>query len=113
MKHNHEEQAVIQAEQDQRQINEDLVAAKRTFLELERHAKAANERIRHILKGLAVEEMAERIKQLRLSDKALNFLSKGIVLEDEDEDICMVVEEIRRNRAANPDQSDHLNYLDL
>ena len=96
-------------------IKEDMIAAKQSFLELEQLAKEAYERLHIILSGLPKEDVITRIKQLRLSDKSLNFLCKGIILEDEDQDICMIVEDIKRERALNAehDQFDHASYLDI
>ena len=75
---------------------------KQPFLELERHASIANEKLRIFLIGLTKEQMTARINQLNLSDKSLNFLCEGIALEKEDYEICIVVEEIKKERALNP-----------
>ena len=72
---------------------------KQIFLELSKHAKAANENLRVFLKDLSQEEMIIRINQLNLSDKSLNFLCEGIALETEDYEICMAVEAIKKERA--------------
>jgi len=70
------------------------------FLELEKHSKAANEKLRVYLMGLSQEDMVRRINELHLSDKSLIFLCEGIALEHEDYEICMAVEEIKKQRAA-------------
>ena len=72
---------------------------KSTFLELEKHAKAVNEKLRIYLNDLSKKDLKERIIQMNLSDKSLNFLCEGIALEHEDYEICMAVEEIKRERA--------------
>ena len=74
---------------------------KATFLELEKTAKAANEKLRVFLLGLSNDDMITRIKQLNLSDKSLNFLCEGIALEHEDYEICIAVEKIKKERAAH------------
>jgi len=71
------------------------------FLELEKNAKATNEKLRAFLMGLSNEDMLTRIRQLNLSDKSLNFLCQGIALENEDYEICIAVETIKKERAAN------------
>jgi len=45
-------------------------------------------------------DMVRRINELHLSDKSLIFLCEGIALEHEDYEICMAVEEIKKQRAA-------------
>ena len=69
---------------------------KKTFLELEKYADAAKDRLRGILFGLSKEEMIDRINELHLSDKSLNFLCEGIALETEDYEICAAVQEIKK-----------------
>ena len=122
MKHTHQEEAIQhplpaskrkEPASVRHTMNEDLIALKQSFLELERHAKAANDGLKAILKGLPKEDMIKRIKQLRLSDKSLNFLAQGIILENGDGEIVYAIEEFKKNRGANEDQTDHLNYLDL
>jgi len=76
-------------------IGEDI---KETFLELEKHSKVVNEKLRIYLNGLSREDMKARIIQMNLSDKSLSFLCEGIALEHEDYEICMAVEEIKRER---------------
>jgi hypothetical protein len=73
---------------------------KETFRELERCTRTANERLRLFLNGLSVEEMIIKIKGLNFSDKSLNFLCEGIALEHEDYEICMAIEEIKKERAT-------------
>jgi hypothetical protein len=68
------------------------------FLELERHSKIVNEKLRIYLNGLSGKEMKDRIIQMNFSDKSLAFLCEGIALEHEDYEICMAVEEIKRER---------------
>jgi hypothetical protein len=75
------------------------IEVKETFLELDRHAKAANEKLRMFLKDLSNEDMIARINHLNLSDKSLNFLCGGIALEAEDYEICAAVETIKKERA--------------
>jgi len=82
-------------EDKERVINE----IKTTFRELEMCTKTANERLRVFLKGLSVEEMILKIRGLNFSDKSLNFLCEGIALEHEDYEICIAVEEVKKERA--------------
>jgi hypothetical protein len=77
---------------------------KQTFLELEKHSTVANEKLRVFLKDLPPTEMIDRINQLNLSDKSLNFLCEGIALEAEDYEICMAVAQIKKDRAKTPTQ---------
>jgi hypothetical protein len=70
----------------------------KTFRELEVCTKTANERLRLFLNGLSREEMKTKIKSLNFSDKSLNFLCEGIALEHEDYEICIAVEEIKKER---------------
>jgi hypothetical protein len=77
-------------------IGEDI---RDSFLELERHSKVVNEKLRIYLNGLSRKDMKDRIIQMNLSDKSLNFLCEGIALEHEDYEICVVVEEIKRERS--------------
>jgi hypothetical protein len=74
---------------------------KHTFLELEKHAVDANEKLRIYLNGLSRKDMKDKIIKLNLSDKSLNFLCEGIALEHEDYEICIAVEEIKKERALN------------
>ena len=101
---------------------DEIKAIKHPFLELEKHAKDANEKLRIYLMGLSQADMITRINQLKLSDKSLNFLCEGIALEHEDYEICIAVEAIKRKRAIskdsdpvdlNKDQGDHINYTNL
>jgi hypothetical protein len=73
---------------------------KNTLLELGKHSAVANEKLRIFLKDLPQQEMIDRINQLNLSDKSLNFLCEGIALEQEDYEICMAVEAIKKNRSV-------------
>src|ERR1700721_27003 len=75
---------------------------KNTFLELEKHATVANEKLRVFLKDLPPTEMIDRINQLNLSDKSLNFLCEGIALKTEDYEICTAVEHIKKERTKMP-----------
>ncbi len=70
-----------------------------TFRELGKHAVAANEKLRIFLKDLPPGDMIDRINQLNLSDKSLNFLCEGIALMKEDYEICAAVEHIKKERA--------------
>ena len=79
---------------------------KDTLMELGKHSAVANEKLRVFLKDLPQEEMIDRINQLNLSDKSLNFLCEGIALEREDYEICMAVETIKKNRSAEPGRTD-------
>ena len=81
--------------EDQAKAGEEL---KETFLELGFKAKEANEKLRIFLMGLPKEDMIDRIRQLNLSDKSLNFLCEGIALEQEDYEICSAVEAIKKER---------------
>ena len=72
-----------------------------TFLELEKHARIANNKLRIYLNGLSKKDMKARIIELNLSDKSLNFLCEGIALEYEDYEICIAVEEIKKERAIS------------
>ena len=74
---------------------------KASFLDLEKNAKVVNERLRVFLMGLDPAEMLNRIRQLNLSDKSLNFLCEGIALETEDYEICIAVEKLKKERAAH------------
>ena len=69
--------------------------------ELERYTKTANERLRIFLNGLSIGEMKTKIKDLNFSDKSLNFLCEVIALEHEDYEICIAVEEIKKEQALN------------
>jgi predicted ATPase len=80
---------------------DEIKQVKQPFLELEKHARSANERLRFFLMGLSRADMKIRINQLQLSDKSLNFLCEGIALEKEDYEICVAVEEIKKQRAAD------------
>ena len=71
-----------------------------TFLELEKYADTAKDRIRGILRGLSIEDMIGRINELHLSDKSLNFLCEGIALETEDFEICAAVQQIKKELQA-------------
>ncbi len=73
---------------------------RKTFLELSKHARVANENLRLFLKDLPQPEMIMRIEQLNLSDRSLNFLCEGIALEAEDYEICMAVEVLKKQRAV-------------
>lgn len=92
-----------------------LELVKQPLHELEKHARIANERIRELLNGLSKEDMIDRIHQLQLSDKSLNFLSEGIALEKDDYDICVAMEEYKRRLPENltDDPVDHMNYTAL
>ena len=94
---------------------DEIRAITQPFIELERHAKDVNEKLRVYLMGLSQEDMIRRIKQLKLSDKSLNFLCEGIALEKEDYEICIAVEAIKKLRLSifNKDQGDHINYTNL
>jgi len=94
MSHKNEEQRT-----DHDDEKDDLLITKKPFLELEKHANVANERLRVFLMGLSQPDMIARINQLELSDKSLNFLCEGIALEKEDYEICMAVEVIKKERA--------------
>jgi len=72
---------------------------KESFRELEMCTKSANERLRLFLNGLPKEEMLAKIRGLNFSDKSLNFLCEGIALSHEDYEICIAVEEIKKERA--------------
>ncbi len=100
---------------DHEDEKDEIKITKKPFLELERHAKAANERLRVFLMGLSKTDMIDRINQLELSDKSLNFLCEGIALEKEDYEICTAVEEIKKHRLLHPtrDSNDHVNYTSL
>lgn len=78
---------------------DEVLATKTPFFELEKHAKAANEKLRVFLMGLSQPDMIARINQLDLSDRSLNFLCEGIALEKEDYEICQAVETIKKERA--------------
>ena len=73
---------------------------KQAFLELEKYADAAKDRLRHILRGLSKKDMIAEINELHLSDKSLNFLCEGIALETEDYEICAAVQEIKKELRA-------------
>jgi len=74
---------------------------KESFLELEKNARVVNERLRVFLMGLESAEMLNRIRQLNLSDRSLNFLCEGIALETEDYEICVAVEKLKKERAEH------------
>ena len=78
--------------------SEDVSSLKQTFLELQKHAKDANEKLRVYLNGLSLPDMKTKIIALNLSDKSLNFLCEGIALEHEDYEICAAVEQIKKER---------------
>jgi len=85
----------------------------KTFLELGKHAVAANEKLRVFLKDLPPADMIDRINQLNLSDKSLNFLCEGIALMKEDYEICAAVEHIKKERARKWNEAkEALNTLD-
>lgn len=96
-------------------LNKKIAEVKHPFLELEKHASIANEKLRIYLMGLSKKDMTARINQLNLSDKSLNFLCEGIALEKEDYEICAVVEEIKKERALQSlrDKLNQVNYSDL
>jgi hypothetical protein len=73
---------------------------KESFVELDKRAKSANERLRVFLKDLGKADMKESIEHLNLSDDSLNFLCEGIALETEDYEICAAVTEIKKERLA-------------
>jgi len=100
---------------DHHDEKDEIKIVKHPLLELEKNAKIANERLRIFLKDLPQPEMIERINQLELTDKSLNFLCEGIALEKEDYEICMAVEEIKKHRAlhAGRDENNHMNYTNL
>jgi len=85
---------------DREDEKDEIKHLRQPFLELEKHARDANERLRVYLMNLSQADMILRIGQLNLSDKSLNFLCEGIALEREDYEICIAVEEIKRQRAA-------------
>jgi len=72
---------------------------KQTFVELEKYAAYAKERLTLLLRNLSPEDMIAKINELNLSDKSLNFLCEGIALETEDYEICAAVESIKKERA--------------
>lgn len=70
-----------------------------TFNELEKYTEAAKKRLLIHLKDLPKKEMIDRINDLRLSDKNLNYLCFGIALEAEEYEICAAVQTVQRERA--------------
>lgn len=73
---------------------------KGAFLELEKYADSAVERLSVILRGLSKENMIAAIIELHLSDKSLNFLCLGIALKADDHEICAAVQEIKKKLEA-------------
>ncbi len=82
--------------------NPDIAAAevKLSFYELEKSAHAAKDQLRRFLKGLSKVQMIAEIKRLQLSDLCLNIFCEAQILDAQDCEICMAVQEIRKEMEA-------------